>query len=132
MPILKISALLMILLASVATPASAQAAPGQPAQPSTRLDLLVRDATCAAAARARNAATIAPQETAARRDDVRQIRVLIDQSRQALPQALQDRDLQPAVAAEISHSLDEGARALAAADLTQTADHLQEICARFE
>jgi hypothetical protein len=94
-----------------------------------RLDVLVRDATCAAAARAGNAASVPAKEVAAHRDDARQIRVLIDQSRTALPQAVQDGDLQPAVAADIGHSLDEAAAGLAAADLPSI---LQQICTRID
>jgi hypothetical protein len=80
------------------------------------LDILVRDATCAAAARAANAASVSAQEVAAHPDDTRQIRILIDQSRNALPQAVRDGDLQAAVAAELGRSLDAAAVALAASD----------------
>jgi outer membrane protein assembly factor BamB len=95
-----------------------------------RLDILVRDATCAGAARARNAATVPPSEVAAHRDDARQIGILIDQSRIALPRAVTDGDLTAAAAAEIGNGLDESSTALGSADLSRAAAALQQLCDR--
>ncbi|MEM7139070.1 MAG: hypothetical protein AAF500_21025 [Myxococcota bacterium] len=53
-------------------------------------ELLARDAICAAAARALNASTIADEAPASANADLRQIRVLIDQSRRALGRAVEE------------------------------------------
>ena len=82
------------------------------------------------AARAANSANVPAQDVAAHRDDARQIRMLIDQSRNALPQAVQDGELQAAAAAAIGQSLDAAAVALGAADLPETERILQQICTR--
>ncbi|MDH3486246.1 MAG: hypothetical protein OEM16_18685, partial [Myxococcales bacterium] len=63
-----------------------------------RNDLLVRDATCAAGARAENAATIADAAPASANEDILQIQVLIDQSRAALARAVTDQDLDASAA----------------------------------
>lgn len=97
-----------------------------------RLDILVRDATCAAAAFAANGATVPASEAAARRDDARQIQLLIEQSRKALPQAVQDGDLQNVVVTDIRRLLDDASAALAAADLPKTEALLQQVCTRID
>ncbi|MBW2686147.1 MAG: PQQ-like beta-propeller repeat protein, partial [Deltaproteobacteria bacterium] len=58
-----------------------------------RNDLLAQDASCAAGVRARNAATIADASPASANQDIRQIQVLIDQSRAAIARAASDGDL---------------------------------------
>ena len=68
-----------------------------------RNDLLARAASCAAAARAQNAATIADSAPLSANQDILQIQVLIDQSRAAIDRALSDGDLD---AAEASLSIE--------------------------
>jgi outer membrane protein assembly factor BamB len=60
-----------------------------------RLDLLVRDAACAGAARARNARTIAAEHPRSAHFDLLQIGALLRQSRSALPLAERSNDLSP-------------------------------------
>ena len=96
-----------------------------------RLDILVRDAACAAAARVDNADAIPAAALAARRDDHRQIRILIRQSHAALPQAVTDGDLPAEEAAAIGQLLDNAAFSLDAADLPEAQRILQHVCQRI-
>jgi len=93
-----------------------------------RNDLLVRDATCAAGVRARNAATIEDSAPASATQDSRQIQVLIDQSRDALARAVSDGDLEEAAAAELAASLDAAESALSATRLRAAANQLLGVC----
>jgi hypothetical protein len=93
-----------------------------------RNDLLVRDATCAAGVRARNAATIEGSAPASAAEDVRQIQVLIDQSRDALARAVSDGDLEEAAAAELAGSLDAAESDLSATRLREAANQLLGVC----
>jgi outer membrane protein assembly factor BamB len=93
-----------------------------------RNDLLVRDATCAAGVRARNAATIEDSAPASATQDGRQIQVLIDQSRDALARAVSDGDLEEAAAVELGASLDAAESALSATRLRAAANQLLSVC----
>ena len=97
-----------------------------------RLDLLVRDAACAAAARASNAGSIAAEHPRSAGEDILQIRVLIRQSRAALPRAVQDGDLDPAMEKTISGLLRGVETGLSIATLSQTAESLTRVCDLFE
>jgi len=97
-----------------------------------RLDLLVRDAACAAAARAGNAREIAADYQESARDDILQIRALIRQSRGALPKAVRDGDLSLDRGAKISALLDEAEANLAVNRLSQLNQSLEKICGIFE
>jgi outer membrane protein assembly factor BamB len=93
-----------------------------------RLDLLVRDATCAGAARARNALSIAGNHPKSARDDLLQIRALIEQSRTALPGAVQDEDLSPAKSTEIAGLLNQAESNLSLGGLSRATEALERAC----
>ena len=93
-----------------------------------RNDLLARDATCAGGVRARNAATIADSAPASANEDIRQIQVLIDQSRAAISRAVSDGDLDTGAAEGLNAGLDEAEASLSSSTLTKAADELLEVC----
>lgn len=97
-----------------------------------RLDLLVRDAACAGAARARNTATIAAAHPLSARDDRAQLGVLIRQARAALPDALAAGDLPAAARDEIDATLQTASAQLAAGEFPAVADSLSAVCDRFD
>jgi hypothetical protein len=93
-----------------------------------RNDLLAQDASCAAGVRARNAATIADSAPASAAQDVRQIHVLIDQSRAAIDRAVSDGDLEQASAASLNAGLDSAETHLSTERLTAAASDLLTVC----
>ncbi len=93
-----------------------------------RNDLLVRDATCAAGVRARNAATIASQAPAAAARDLEQIQVLIDQADAALARAVVDQDLDATAADALASDLAEAAGNLSVSSLQAAGETLIAIC----
>jgi len=93
-----------------------------------RNDLLARDASCAAGVRARNAATIADSSPKSAEQDIRQIRVLIEQSEAALDRAVNDGDLDGSDADALGADLDSIAEALSMAGLDASANELIRVC----
>lgn len=93
-----------------------------------RNDLLVLDASCAAGVRARNAATIAESAPASAARDIRQIQVLIDQSRAAIMRAVSDGDLSEAAGNRARASLERAEDGLSAERLDATANQLISVC----
>ena len=93
-----------------------------------RNDLLVRDATCAAGVRARNAATIAEAAPTSANQDIRQIQVLIDQSRAAIDRAVSDGDLEQASAGGLNTDLDSAEANLSIEGLAIAANDLLRVC----
>jgi hypothetical protein len=93
-----------------------------------RNDLLARDATCAAGMRARNASTIADSEPASADQDIRQIQVLIDQSRAAISRAVSDDDLDADSAASLNAALDDAEGNLSRSRLSTAANDLLKVC----
>ena len=93
-----------------------------------RNDMLVRDASCAAGARAQNAATIADSAPASATQDIRQIQVLIDQSRDAIDRALSDGDLDTASADSLNADLDAAEASLSLPGLETAAASLLGVC----
>jgi outer membrane protein assembly factor BamB len=93
-----------------------------------RSDLLARDATCAAGVRARNAATLGDSASASTLQDLRQIRVLIDQSRDAIGRAVTDDDLEADAAAALNQDLDRAEASLSAGELARGANDLLRVC----
>ncbi len=93
-----------------------------------RNDLLARDASCAAGGRAQNAATIADSAAASANQDIRQIRVLIDQSRATLARALADGDLEAASVDSLTADLDAAEADLSITGLEPTAARLLSVC----
>ncbi len=96
-----------------------------------RLDLLGRDAVCAAQARAANAASLGAPDAASADEDIRQIQVLIDQSRAALSNAVNDGDIDSATASSITAALDLAEPNLSLAGLSQAAADLATGCNLF-
>jgi hypothetical protein len=93
-----------------------------------RNDLLARDATCAAGVRARNAATIADSAPASAAQDIRQIEVLIVQSRAAIDRAVADDDLDSVSADKLNADLDDAEANLSASKLATAANDLLRVC----
>ncbi|MDH3624654.1 MAG: hypothetical protein OES69_03970 [Myxococcales bacterium] len=93
-----------------------------------RNDLLVRDASCAAGARAQNAATIANSAPASANQDIRQVQVLIDQSRASLARALSDGDLEAGPVDRLNADLDAAEADLSITGLEPTAARLLSVC----
>jgi hypothetical protein len=97
-----------------------------------RRDLLVRDATCAAEARALNAATISEEHPQSAREDIRQVRVLVRQSREALDEAVRDGDMTPEQAKEVIGLLDEAESNLSLNGLPNLAQTLGGVCGMYD
>lgn len=98
-----------------------------------RLDLLVRDAVCAAEARAANASTLEQTaEAAAINTDIRQLRVLIKQAGDAIPQAVSDGDMTSEHALGMRDFLKQGATNLTAHKLSDAAADLASACSTFD
>ncbi len=93
-----------------------------------RNDLLVQDATCAAGVRARNAATIAASAPDSAAEDIRQIQVLIDQSRAAIGRAVIEGDLDATSAAPLNAGLDRAEANLTIDGLENLAFELLTLC----
>ena len=98
-----------------------------------RLDLLARDAICAAGARAANARTLdQAAEAAAVSTDSRQIGFLIAQAEGGMDQALNDGDMTPGDASSLRELLARGLDSLAASDLAGSATALNSACDMFD
>ena len=98
-----------------------------------RLDLLARDAICAAAARASNAATLdSTTQLAAIKADIRQLKVLIKQAQKAIPQAVSDGDMTPGLSATLSGLLEDSASSLSLSPLELAVEELASACELFE
>ena len=98
-----------------------------------RLDLLARDAICAAEARAANASTLNQEaEQAAITTDIRQIKVLLKQADGAMIKALSDGDLTAEDASLLSNLLNQSRRNLTPVGLTQSVAPLAKACAVFD
>ncbi len=96
-----------------------------------RLDLLVRDAVCAAQTRAANAASLGAPDAASANEDIRQIKVLIDQARAALGNAVTDGDIDNATASSVTAALDLAESNLSLEGLSQAAADLATGCNLF-
>jgi len=92
-----------------------------------RLDLLVRDATCAGAARVANTLNFPQSAT----EDIRQLRVLIDQSQNALTKT-HEKDLSRKDQAQIKSLLEQAESSLSVDTLKQAGKALTNICDLFE
>jgi hypothetical protein len=96
-----------------------------------RLDLQIRDAVCAASARALNAfnhAGICPDSAQA---DIRQIQILINQSRRSSAKAIADGDLSPAAWATLDGYLTPAESHLLPCTLDVAAGYFQQACNFF-
>lgn len=99
----------------------------------TRLDLLARDAICAAGARAANASTLdKTAESAAISTDSRQIRFLITQAQNAIEEAVNEGDMTQADANSLGDLLAHSSTRLAAGDLASSATTLSSACEMFD
>jgi len=98
-----------------------------------RLDLLARDALCAAGARAVNASTLDQvTEAAAVSTDIRQIAFLITQAESAIEQAVSDSDMRQGDADSLGALLAQSSAGLAAGDLASSAATLSSACEMFD
>ena len=98
-----------------------------------RLDLLARDAICAAQARAANAITL-DQAThmAAISTDIRQTKVLLKQAGNAIAKAIGDGDLTVEDGAELGDLLERGSVHLTPASLPKAVPDLAAACSMFD
>lgn len=97
-----------------------------------RLDLLARDAICAAEARAANASTLnQATDLAAINTDIRQIKVLLKQADGALGKALRDGDMTAEDADTLATLLEQSRVGLRLAGLSQPVAFLSRACAMF-
>ena len=98
-----------------------------------RLDLLARDAICAAETRVANASTLnQAAEQAAITTDIRQIKVLLKQADGAMIKALSDGDLTAEDASLLGNLLNQSRRNLTPVGLTQSVAPLAKACAVFD
>ena len=98
-----------------------------------RLDLLVRDATCAAEARAANASTLNQiAELAAINTDIRQIKVLIKQASNAIAKAVSDGDMITKDANNLRNLLEQSVVDLTPDGLKKSMTQLAMACAVFD
>ena len=98
-----------------------------------RLDLLVRDATCAAEARAANATTLNQiAELAAINTDIRQIKVLIKQASNAITKAVSDGDMITKDANNLRNLLEQSVVDLTPDGLKKSMTQLAMACAVFD
>ncbi len=97
-----------------------------------RVDLLARDAACAAEARAAVLARSGPLDAGARRDDLGQLRVLSRQARSAIPEALAAGDLEEPLAGALASDLRAADAALAQLDAAGAAQGFGSACRRFD
>ncbi len=98
-----------------------------------RLDLLVRDAICAAQARGANASTLdETTERAAINTDIRQIKVLLKQAGSAIPKAVNDGDMTTEDATALGDLLKQSAVNLTPAKLDDAATKMAAACEMFD
>lgn len=97
-----------------------------------RLDLLARDAICAAEARAANASTLNPTtESAAINTDIRQIKVLLNQAGNAITKAVSDGDMTAEDAGSLGKLLQQSTDGLTPERLTHSVAPLTTACMTF-
>jgi hypothetical protein len=97
------------------------------------LDLLARDAICAAEARGANASTLnETTELAAITTDIRQIKVLLKQAGGAIPKAVSDGDMTAEDANILGSLLVQSMGGLTPDGLTRSVTFLTTACAMFE
>ena len=97
-----------------------------------RLDLLARDAICAAEARAANASSLDQNaELDAIKTDSRQIKTLLRQADGAIAQAVSEGDMSTEDADKLVALLQQSRTAMAAASLSQALPPLHQACAVF-
>ncbi|MFK8021515.1 MAG: PQQ-binding-like beta-propeller repeat protein [Pseudomonadales bacterium] len=98
-----------------------------------RLDLLARDAICAAEARAANAGTLdQATELAAINTDVRQIKILFKQAGNAIAEAVSDGDMTTEDADTLSNSLEQSAANLTPSNLERAVTEMAAACGMFD
>ncbi|MCX2982914.1 hypothetical protein EYC98_18790 [Halieaceae bacterium IMCC14734] len=98
-----------------------------------RLDLLARDAICAAEARGGNASSLnQTTESAAINTDIRQIQVLLKQAGVAITQAVSDGDMTSKDADTLGNILEQSVVNLTPTNLQHAAQDLTRACAMFD
>jgi outer membrane protein assembly factor BamB len=98
-----------------------------------RLDLLARDAICAAQARGGNASTLNPStKQKAINTDIRQIKVLLKQADKAISKAVNDGDMTPKIAGILGKLLEQSTANLTTPKLKQAVTELTKACEIFD
>ena len=97
-----------------------------------RLDLLARDAICAAEARGANASALDPRtQTAALDTDLRQINVLLEQAGEAITKAVLDSDMTAEDAGTLGNLLEQSLLKLNPAELAGAVTNMAAACGMF-
>jgi len=98
-----------------------------------RLDLLARDAICAAEARGANASTLNQTTASAAIDtDIRQIKVLLKQAGNAITKAVSDGDMTAEDAGTLGNLLEQSAANLTSANLKLAVTEMAAACGMFD
>jgi outer membrane protein assembly factor BamB len=98
-----------------------------------RLDLLARDAICAAEARGANTGTLnQAAESAAIDTDIRQIKVLLKQADGAINKAVDDGDMTAGKASTLGDLLEQSAANLTPANLERAVTEMAAACGMFD
>ena len=98
-----------------------------------RLDLLARDAICAAEARGANASTLNQTTASAAIDtDIRQIKVLLKQAGNAITKAVDDGDMTAEKASTLGDLLEQSAANLTPANLRLAVTEMAAACGMFD
>jgi hypothetical protein len=97
-----------------------------------RLDLLARDAICAAQARSANASSLNSTKQKAINTDIRQIKVLLKQASNAISEAVNDGDMTPEIAATLNKLLAQTTPKLTIPKLKQAVTELTKACEIFD
>jgi hypothetical protein len=98
-----------------------------------RLDLLARDAICAAEARGANASTLKQAtELAAINTDIGQIKVLLKQANGAISKAVSDGDIMAEDAGTLGDLVERSVAKLTPANLEHAVSGLASTCAMFD
>lgn len=97
-----------------------------------RQDLLVRDASCAAEARARNASTVIGTAPAAAAEEIAQIRILLQQAQGALLHAMADNEISETRAVQAQALLDASQAQSHTEALPALTGTLTQLCTMIE
>lgn len=96
-----------------------------------RLDIMARDAICAAATRTANAVSLGGEHVASIEEDIRQVEVLISQARTASATAILDGDMDTDFISNLDALLDEAESNLTLVTLDQAQESLSDACGTF-
>ncbi|MEO0435442.1 MAG: hypothetical protein AAF098_00900 [Pseudomonadota bacterium] len=97
-----------------------------------RLDVMARDAICAAASRVSNAASLGLEHTASAEEDILQVKVLLKQARTASKAAVADGDMSREIHLTVNALMDQADGDLSVPTLTRATAPLSKACSTFQ